>query len=108
MGLLRQISEEQDIGRVFSMIVRQFRLLLLTREAIDSGRDPRESLPWRTPDFVREKLIRQAHNFNHHDLKIAHHSLMQLDLDIKTGRGDLATGLDLFVLGLIRSPNEAG
>ena len=107
MGLMREILEEQDIGRVFSMIVRQFRLLLLTKEALDAGRDPRESLPSRTPDFVQTKLVRQANNFSLSDLVNAHHSLMRLDLENKSGQGDLSTGLELFVLDLIRAPSEA-
>lgn len=107
MGMLKKSQEQMDIGRVFSMIVRHFRLLLLTREALDLDLDPRDRLPTRTPDFVREKLIRQARNFDFQDLKRSHRALLQLDIANKTGRVDLSTGLDLFVLDLVDPTTKA-
>jgi DNA polymerase III delta subunit len=85
------------------MIVRQFRLLLLAREALDRGAPPHQILgeaPHRLPPFVSEKIGRQALRFSHDQLTEIYRELAALDVTSKTGRGDLTLGMESLVAGL--------
>ena len=102
--LLHKMLGEQDAGYIMSMVVRQVRLLLLAREALDTG--PRtirlgEALraiavreTERVPDFVAEKLETQAGRFTVAALEELFGQLRDLDEDIKTGRIAAGVGLE--------------
>jgi DNA polymerase-3 subunit delta len=99
--LLHRLLEEEDPLRLFGMIVRQFRLLLLTREMLDSGHRDSEIAPaLKTPPFVARKLISQARNFSLSQLEVIYHKLLDIDEAIKTGKTDGAVALDTFVVAL--------
>lgn len=50
--------------------------------------------------FVIQKSRQQARNFSFEDLKKIYHQLLTIDLDIKTGRTDSKTALELFLVSL--------
>ncbi len=105
MAQLRRMLEAEDPRYLFSMIVRQFRLLLLARESLDAGRAPDLVLtapPHRLPRFVAERVARQALRFTGNDLSEIYFELADLDLASKTGRADLAVGLEVLVGSLAR------
>lgn len=105
MQQLRRLLDEEDPRYVFSMVVRQFRLLLLAREALDHGRSPDQVLgtaPHRLPRFVSDRVGRQALRFTGPGLAEIYHELFQLDLASKTGRADLEVGLETLVASLAR------
>lgn len=105
MAQLRRMLEADDPRYLFSMIVRQFRLLLLARESLDAGRAPDLVLtapPHRLPRFVAERVARQALRFSGPDLSEIYLELADLDLASKTGRGDLAVGLEVLLGSLVR------
>jgi len=98
--LLQQ--EGEDIFMVFGLIVRQFRLLLIAREHIDSGGTPaglRDALGIRS-DWQAEKIAKQARTFDLPRLEAIYRRLHEYDVQIKTGRisGELA--VDLLIAGL--------
>jgi DNA polymerase-3 subunit delta len=94
---LHGLLAEEDIRYVFAMIVRQFRLLILSREALDAGDSPKQSLPKNTPDFVINKISAQAKKFSMELLERIYHELLEIDLASKFGGLDLAISLDSFI-----------
>lgn len=97
----KKISEGVDPFYLFSMFIRQFRLLLQTRSLLDAGERPAgiaEQLKQRP--FVADKLARQARNFTLPQLEQIYRRLLEIDVDVKTGKADLMTALHLLVAGL--------
>jgi DNA polymerase-3 subunit delta len=103
MRLLHLLLAEEDARYLFSMFLRQFRLLVLAREALDAGAAPADilsSAPHRLPSFAAERVGRQALHFRPDQLRAIYHELFALDLASKTGRADLNVGLENLVAGL--------
>ncbi len=95
---LERILSKEDIRYVFPMVVRQFRLILLAHDANVIGLAAQTAL--RVHPFVARKVSAQARNFSRPDLVRIYHHLLDIDLNHKTGREDLATALHGFVAGL--------
>jgi len=89
---LRRLLEDHPPRYAFSMIIRQFRLLLMAREALDNNINPRKVL--NVPDFVADKVSAQARNFSLPDLERIYHKLLDIDLASKSGGADLEVSLD--------------
>jgi DNA polymerase-3 subunit delta len=92
-GMLHRLLEQQDPISIFGMVVRQFRLLLLTREILDGGENMGDiARLLKVPPFVADKLVSQARRFSAPVLEAIYHRLMEIDEAIKTGKvpGDLA------------------
>ena len=97
----KKVDEGVDPFYLFSMFIRQFRLLLQTRALLDAGERPAgiaEQLKQRP--FVAEKLARQARNFTLPQLEAVYRRLLAIDVEAKTGKADLLTALYLLVGGL--------
>jgi DNA polymerase-3 subunit delta len=93
--LLSRLLQDEDPGYAFAMVVRQFRLLLITREALDSGQPISNALS--LPSFVIRKLEAQARSFSDPELKQIYSRLLDIDVGSKTGRLDLEVGLDTLI-----------
>jgi DNA polymerase-3 subunit delta len=99
--LLHQLLAEDDPLRLFGMIVRQFRMLLITRELVDHGhREGDIARALGTPPFVVRKLMGQIGNFNLQQLEDIYRKLLEIDEGIKTGRIEGAVALDTLVAAL--------
>jgi DNA polymerase-3 subunit delta len=99
--LLHRLMEADDPLRLFGMVVRQFRLLLLTREMLDAGNQDTEiAAVLKIPPFVVRKLMGQVRNFSLPRLEIIYHQLLDIDEAIKTGKIDGDIALDTFVASL--------
>ena len=99
--LLHRLLEVDDPLRLFGMIVRQFRLLLLTRELLDAGIQETEiASAIKSHPFVVRKLVRQVRNFSLPHLETIYHKLLDIDEAIKTGKTDGDIALDTFVAAL--------
>jgi len=99
--LLHRLLEEDDPLRLFGMVVRQFRLLLLTRELLDAGtRDTEIATAIKSHPFVVRKLRGQVRNFSLPQLEVIYHKLLDIDQAIKTGKTDGDVALDTFVAAL--------
>ncbi len=96
--LLHQLIQDREPSFVFAMIIRQFRLLLQAREAIEQGERPIDSL--KVHPFVATKIAEQARNFRLRELEAIYHQMMQLDLAAKTGKADLALNLEGVIAAL--------
>jgi DNA polymerase-3 subunit delta len=99
---LHRILVHEDIRPVFGMIVRQFRLMIMAREALEQGSDVREAFPAGTPKFVMEKISSQSRNFSLSDLESIYRMLLEIDIEAKTSGMDLETALDSLIVRLSR------
>jgi DNA polymerase III delta subunit len=83
------------------MVVRQFRLLLLTRELLDAGNQGAEiARQLKTYPFVAQKLVSQVRNFSMAALERIYHRLLEVDEAIKTGQMDAEVALDTLIASL--------
>ena len=96
-----RLLQEQDPLSIFGMIVRQFRLILLAKEILDSGggqRDVAKTLA--IHNFVAKKIVDQARNFDLLSLEAIYRRLLGVDESIKTGQMDPELSLDVLIAGL--------
>ena len=101
LRMLRQLLEDDDPLRLFGMIVRQFRLLLLTRELLNMGyRENDIARELKTIPFVVRKLIPQTRNFSIETLEDIYRRLLDIDEAIKTGQIEGDVALDTLVTAL--------
>ena len=108
LELIQQLLRDDpgDPGfRLFTMIVRQFRLLLMTRDHLDQGgaahRDAVSKAVGVGP-FPASKLPAQARRFQAEQLDAILKRLQRYDQDMKTGRIQPRLALDLLVTSLTR------
>lgn len=90
---------------LFSLIVRQFRLLLMVRDYLDNGGSSREGDIARALSvhpFVGKKISVQSRAFNIEQLDRIMKRLQKYDQDMKTGRIEARLALDLLVASLSR------
>ncbi len=104
LRLLHQLLAEEEAPRIWGMVVRQFRLLILARTALDQGIADRQRLAKAigVHPFVAQKLIPQARRFPLTALKTTYARLWAVDRDWKTGQSDLVTAMDLLIASLGR------
>jgi DNA polymerase-3 subunit delta len=101
LRLLRKTVEQGNAPSVFGMIVRQFRLLLLAREALDAGTPAAQlAQALEVHPFVAKKLAVQAKNFRLSSLETIFRWLRDIDEDVKTGRTELDTAMEALVAKL--------
>lgn len=99
---LHRLLEDESPRYAFAMITRQFRLLLLAREAIESGDDPIDTLG--VHPFVARKVLAQARRFSMPELERIYHYLLECDLAMKTSQMDDTVALDTLLASLTLSP----
>jgi DNA polymerase-3 subunit delta len=101
LRLLRKTIEQGNVPAVFGMVVRQFRLLLLAREALDAG-TPAANLAQalEVHPFVAQKLASQARNFTLPALENIYRRLRDIDDEVKSGRVELDTAMESLVAQL--------
>ncbi len=92
---LHHLQEEMSIPVIFSMITRQFRLLIQARDYLNQGLDPVKEMG--VHSFVGGKISNQARNFELDQLKAIFASLQQIDLDMKSSSIDVSTILDSLI-----------
>jgi DNA polymerase-3 subunit delta len=96
MDEYHRLLVDQDPQRVFGMIVRQFRLLLLSREILDQNGGEKEiTQKLKTHPYVSGKIASQARQFSQSQLEGIYHRLLEIDSDLKTGvmSGDLSVDI---------------
>lgn len=99
-------DDPSDAGfRLFALIVRQFRLLAMTRDHLDRGGGAQEQAIAKAVGahpFVAGKLATQARRFNATQLDAILKRLQRYDQDMKTGRIEPRLALDLLATSLAR------
>jgi len=99
--LQQKFQEGADPFYLFSMFVRQFRLLIQVKEMVDAGsRPPAISQRLKMHSFVAGKLHQQSAQFSLPQLEQIYRHLLDVDVSVKTGRNDMVTALNLLVAAL--------
>jgi DNA polymerase-3 subunit delta len=99
--LLHRLLENDDAFSLWGMVIRQFRLLLLAREVLDSrGGKEEVAQALGVHPFVAEKTAGQARRFTLPVLEQIYHRLLEIDEGAKTGQVTLDLALDTFVVEL--------
>ncbi len=100
-------DDPRDPGfRLFTMIVRQFRLLLMTRDYLDNGGGAKGAAIAKAVGvhpFVANKLAVQARRFQTQQLDAVLKRLQRYDQDMKTGRIEPRLALDLLATSLAQT-----
>lgn len=99
--LQRQLNDGADPFYLFSMFIRQFRLLIQVRECLDT-RVPPQEIPKMVGihSFVAGKLTKQARSFSLKQLEQIYAHLLDIDVGVKTGKMNMPTALNLLVANL--------
>jgi len=97
---IKLLEEQYELGLtdmyLMAMIVRQFKILLQIRQALDSGLTSRKIISsLKLHPFVAQKGINQARNFSLAVLKSILSQLVKIDYNMKTGQADVKTALNL-------------
>ena len=95
---LQRLLDDQDPAYVFLMLVRQFRLMIIARRAIETGIDPGRAM--KVPPFVARKVSAQSQQFTSLELESIYQRLLELDVSVKRGDADLSLDLIPLVAGL--------
>lgn len=99
--LQKKLEEGAEPFLIFSMIVRQFRLLIQVKELAEAGlRPPAISKELKMHSFVAGKVFQQAQSFSLVQLEQIYAHLLDVDVRVKTGKTDMVTALNLLVFGL--------
>ena len=99
--LQQKLQEGADPFYLFTMLVRQVRLLIQVKELADEGRRPPAiSKALSLHSFVANKLYQQAQQFGLPQLEQIYRHLLEVDVGVKTGRNDMLTALNLLVAGM--------
>ncbi len=103
LGMLRALMQDQPIQYIFTMLVRQARLLIKAREVIDEGGGEKDIITaCGVAPFVAKKLTDQCRRFSMHELESIYHRLDCMDETSKTGTATLDVELELLVAELSR------
>jgi len=101
MELLRDLLQEQDHILLFFSLVGQFRLLLETKELLETGRgDVDFAKELGIHPYRAEKLAAQARRFTMPTLETIYQRLVDLDLQIKTGEMEPDLAMETFIAQL--------
>lgn len=96
-----KLNEGSDPFYLFSMFVRQFRLLIQVKELADEGYRPQGiAREMKQHPFVVGKLFQQARGFSLQELEAIYRHLLDIDIAAKTGQADMGTSLDLLIANL--------
>ncbi len=99
--LQQKFNEGTEPFYLFSMFVRQFRLLIQVKELADAGYRPQGiAREIKQHSYVVGKLYQQARGFSMAELEQIYHHLLEIDIAAKTGEADMRTALDLLVANL--------
>lgn len=91
LELFKRYSEKgEDENYLLAMFIYQIRNLIKVKSGGKLDMHP----------FVIRKTGQQARNFDWDDLKKIYSQLLTIDFDIKTGKTDIRTALEIFLVGL--------
>lgn len=96
-----QIEAGLSDGYLLNMFVRQFRILLQIKQALESGLSQRQIAgQLKLHPFVAQKGVEQARHFTLPILKNILSRLAKIDYEVKSGQGDYLTGLNMLIASL--------
>jgi len=101
LDALHDLLVESSLEELIGMIIRQFRLLLLVKEALGTSMTVTEmSGLVKLPAGIVEKYINQARGYSLTELKGIYRRLLALDISNKTSQMPAEVALDTFIVSL--------
>jgi DNA polymerase-3 subunit delta len=102
LDMIRRLQQDSEPPQLLlAMIVRQYRLVMLTRELLAQRARPTEmATRLGVANFVMQRLLRQAPLYSIDSLRRAYRLLHEADLSVKRGIHDDQTALELLVFQL--------
>lgn len=101
LSLLHTLLRDQPVQQVFSMVVRQFRLLITAKDVIQAGGDEKAlSVETGMHAFVAKKLVEQAARFSMAELVTLFRQLDRMDEESKIGIASLEVMLETLLADL--------
>jgi DNA polymerase-3 subunit delta len=101
LELIRRQMEYEEPAIVFGLVVRQFRLLIITREYLDNGGGLDDLIGMlHLPRFVVEKNIEQARRFTLPTLERIFRRLLEVDEEVKTSQMTVDLALETLAAAL--------
>ncbi len=92
------ILENEPVQLIFHMIIRQFRMLILTKLYGEKGYSQGDiSQKIGAPTFAVKKLISQTRNYSLADLNIILEKALDVDRAIKTGKMEWKLAVEMFI-----------
>ncbi|WP_299027163.1 DNA polymerase III subunit delta [uncultured Thermanaerothrix sp.] len=103
LSLLEALLDEQEPVSLLALIVREFRLLLLARELLESGETQVQVIGDRlkVQGFVAQQLKDLARKYSLSQLEAIYQRLFETDLAIKSGSLEPRLALEQLVVNLI-------
>lgn len=102
LSYLNHLFNTENEGRIFGMIVRQFRLLLKTKGLLaEDMNSSGVAKVLRLPPFVASKYMKQASHFSTSKLVLAHSILLETDVKQKTSGAQLSKELELALIKIL-------
>lgn len=93
---LKLMFANQEYVYVFAMVVRQFRLLLMVKEALQETKNEAEIAKMlHEHPYVIKKIAQQSQRFNFNQLEDIYRSLYELDGNVKRGLVQPDVGLEM-------------
>lgn len=103
LGLLRALMQDQPIQYIFTMLVRQVRLLIIVKEVMDRNGGEKDVISaCGIAPFIARKLMDQGRRFSMQELEAIFRRLDCMDETSKTGTATLDVDLELLVAELSR------
>jgi len=103
--LHRLLDQGEHPLAILGMVVRQIRIMILVKALLKRGYSAKQiARRLRLHTFVVEKAIRQASSFSTRQLKAIYQRLLELDVEMKTGRTEGSVALELLVTALSARP----
>ena len=97
-GIKKMLAMKKPPQVILTMVARQFRLLIMAREALDGGSPPAEAAKkMGVHPFVAKKALSQCRNFTMPILVRAMYQLYRVDSDVKAGRRPFLPAMELFI-----------
>lgn len=97
-GIKKMLVLKKPPQVILTMVARQFRLLIMAREAMERGGPPADAAKkMGVHPFVAKKALSQCRNFSMPVLVGALHRLYLVDSDVKSGRRPFLPAIELFI-----------
>jgi DNA polymerase-3 subunit delta len=101
---LHRLLDTQEPAYIYTMLVRQFRLLVLARECVEDHltQVDHAANALHQPRFVVEKALNQCRRFSTPQLDAIYRRLLAIDVEVKTSQIPIVLALDTFIASLGR------
>ena len=101
--VFHRLLSVQEPQRIFAMVVRQFRLLLLAKDIVSNNGNVEDvvstlaSEPFKVHPYPAKKIAHQSRKFSQSQLDALYHRLLEIDSQMKTGKMEVDLSVDLVI-----------